>query len=34
MKEERPEYPNCVMTPEVIRDIRERQEAWDKENKE
>jgi hypothetical protein len=32
-KEERPKYLNCVMTPEIIRDIRERQEIWDKEYK-
>lgn len=25
----RPEYLNCPMTPEIIRDIRERQEAYD-----
>lgn len=33
MNEERPEFLNCVMTPEIIRDIRERQEAWDEEHK-
>ena len=26
----RPEYPNCIMTPGVIRGVRERQEAYDK----
>lgn len=25
----RPEYPQCAMTPEVIRGVRERQEAYD-----
>jgi hypothetical protein len=26
----RPDYPNCIMTPEVIRGVRERQEHYDK----
>lgn len=26
----RPDYPNCVMTPEVIRGSRERQEQYDR----
>ena len=25
----RPEFPNCIMTVEVIRSIRERQEVYD-----
>ena len=33
MKERRPEYPNCVMTVEVIRGVKQRQEAWDREHK-
>jgi len=26
----RPDYPNCVMTPGVIRGVKERQEAYDR----
>ena len=26
----RPEYPRCVMTPEIIRRIRSDQEVWDR----
>jgi len=26
----RPNYPNCVMTPEAIRGVRERQEDYDR----
>lgn len=26
----RPDYPNCIMTPEVIRGVRERQEDYDR----
>lgn len=29
----RPNYPNCVMTPGVIRGVQERQEAYDKDPK-
>lgn len=25
----RPDYPNCVMTPEVIRGVQERQRVYD-----
>ena len=32
MKERRPDYPNCVMTAEVIRGVQERQRAWDREH--
>lgn len=32
MGDRRPDYPNCVMTPEVIRGVKERQEAWDREH--
>jgi len=31
--DERPKFLNCIMTPEIIRDIRTRQEIWDKEHK-
>jgi len=34
MKEKRPDYPNCVMTPGVIRGVKQRQEAWDREHPE
>ena len=30
MKDKRPDYPNCVMTPGVIRGVQERQRAWDR----
>ena len=30
MEEKRPDYPNCVMTPEVIRGVQERQCDWDR----
>ena len=29
MSDERPKYPNCIMTPGVIRGVQERQRAWD-----
>lgn len=32
MEDKRPEFLNCIMTPEIIREIRARQEAWDKEH--
>jgi hypothetical protein len=34
MIDRRPDYPNCVMTPEVIRGVQERQRAWDREHPE
>lgn len=34
MEDKRPDYPNCVMTPEVIRGVKERQDAWDREHPE
>jgi len=34
MTDRRPDYPNCVMTPEVIRGVQERQRAWDREHPE
>lgn len=34
MKDRRPNYPNCVMTPAVIRGVQERQRAWDREHPE
>jgi len=30
VKDRRPDYPNCVMTPAVIRGVQERQRAWDR----
>jgi hypothetical protein len=33
-KMSRPEFLNCIMTPEVIRSIRERQESYDKDPQE
>ncbi len=32
MSDERPKFPNCIMTPEIIRAIRAKQEAWDREH--
>ena len=32
MSDKRPEFLNCVMTPEIIQRIRSDQEAWDKEH--
>ena len=29
-EERRPDYPNCVMTVEVIRGVQERQRDWDR----
>ena len=34
MTKRRPDYPNCVMTPEVIRGVQERQRARDREHPE
>ena len=34
MRENRPDYLNCVMTTSVIRGVQERQRAWDKEHPE
>ncbi len=31
MNNKRPEYSNCIMTPEIIAEIRAKQEAWDRE---
>ena len=28
--DKRPEYPNCIMTPEIIARIRSDQEYWDR----
>ena len=30
MNDKRPDFLNCPMTPEIIRRIRESQDAWDK----
>lgn len=32
MNDERPKFLNCIMTPAIIREIRDRQESWDKEH--
>lgn len=32
MDDKRPEFLNCIMTPEIIREIRTKQEAWDEEH--
>ena len=34
MRDERPDYPNCVMTPGVIRGVKERQRDWDRKHPE
>ena len=34
MNNDRPDYPNCPMTAEVIRGVKERQREWDRENPE
>lgn len=32
MSDERPKFLDCVMTSEIIAEIRAKQEAWDKEH--
>ncbi len=32
MSDERPKFLNCVMTSEIIAEIRAKQEAWGKEH--
>ena len=32
MSDERPKFLNCIMTPEIIAEIRAKQEAWDREH--
>lgn len=32
MSDERPKFLSCIMTPEIIRAIRAKQEAWDREH--
>ena len=32
MSDKRSEFPNCIMTPEIIQRIRSNQEAWDREH--
>ena len=32
MSDERPKFLDCVMTPEIIRAIRAKQETWDREH--
>lgn len=34
MTEKRPDYPNCVMTIGIIREVLERQRVWDREHSE